>query len=143
MGGVEMRHDDIVERFAGRVRREFSVLIGLSDVTALDLSKRVRVTYGDRPTLLLLDNFEQILDVAPLVADLLASVAPLRMLVTSRAPLRLRGEREYAVGPLALDPDIDATSPADLARAPAVRLFVERVREAQPGFDSRPRTGPP
>ena len=115
---------------------------GLSDVTALDLSKRARVTCGDRPTLLLLDNFEQILDAAPLVADLLASVAPLRVLVTSRAPLRVRGEREYAVGPLALDPNVDATSPADLARAPAVRLFVERVRDAQPDFRLTPANGP-
>ena len=54
--------------------------------------------------------------------------------MTSRAPLRVRGEREYAVGPLALDEDVDATSPADLARSPAVRLFLERVRDVQPGF---------
>ena len=51
----------------------------------------------------MLDNFEQVLDAAPLVADLLTSVASLRILVTSRAPLRVRGEREYTVGPLALD----------------------------------------
>ena len=88
----------------------------------------------DHPTLLVLDNFEQVLDAAPLVADLLASVAALRVLVTSRAPLRVRGEREYVVGPLALDADVDEMSPADLARAPAVRLFVERVRDVQPDF---------
>src|SRR4051794_873390 len=115
---------------------------GLSDVTALDLPKRVRVTCGDRPTLLLLDNFEQILDAAPKVAEMLASVGPLRVLVTSRAPLRLRGEREYAVGPLGLDSHVDATSPADLARAPAVRLFVERVRDTRPDFRLTPANGP-
>src|SRR4029077_19019303 len=96
----------------------------------------------DRPTLLLLDNFEQILDAASLVADLLTLVAPLRVLVTSRAPLRVRGEREFAVGPLALDSDVDATSPADLARAPAVRLFVERVRDVRPDFRLTPANGP-
>ena len=95
-----------------------------------------------RPTLLVLDNFEQVLDAAPLVADLLASVAALRVLVTSRAPLRVRGEREYAVGPLALDVDVDATSPADLARSPAVRLFVERVRDVQPDFHLTSANGP-
>ena len=45
------------------------------------------------------DNFEHVLDAAPLVAELLTSVAALRVLVTSRAPLRVRGEREYVVGP--------------------------------------------
>ena len=52
------------------------------------------------------------------------------------------GEREYAVGPLALDVDVDATSPADLARCPAVRLFLERVRDVQPDFRLTPANGP-
>src|SRR5262245_43602476 len=108
--------------------------LGLSDVTALDLPKRARLACEHHPTLLILDNFEQVLDATPLVADLLASVAQLRVLITSRAPLRVRGEREYAVGPLALDVDDDAASLADFARSPAVRLFVERVRDVQPGF---------
>ncbi len=89
----------------------------------------------------MLDNFEQVLDAAPLVADLLTSVASLRVLVTSRAPLRVRGEREYAVGPLALEAGSDAMSPADLARSPAVRLFVERVRDVQPDFRLTPANG--
>ncbi len=63
-------------------------------------------------------------------------------MVTSRAPLRVRGEREYAVGPLALDVDAEAMSPADLARAPAVRLFVERVRDVQPDFRLTAANGP-
>ncbi len=53
----------------------------------------------------------------------------------------MRGEREYTVGPLALK-DTGAMSPADLARSPAVRLFVERVREVRPDFVSLPRTPP-
>jgi predicted ATPase/DNA-binding XRE family transcriptional regulator len=108
--------------------------LGVVDATALDLPKRVRAACDGTPTLLVLDNFEQVLDAAPLVADLLTSVAALRVLVTSRAPLHVRGEREYSVGPLALDVDVDATSPADRARSPAVQLFVERVRDVQPGF---------
>src|SRR5688572_9619210 len=116
--------------------------LGVEDATALDLPRRARLACDDQPTLLLLDNFEHVLDAAPLVVDLLESVAALRVLVTSRAPLRVRGEREYAVGPLALDMDVDATSPADLARVPAVRLFVERVRDVQPGFRLTPANGP-
>jgi predicted ATPase/DNA-binding XRE family transcriptional regulator len=106
--------------------------LGVLDDTALDLPRRARLACEGQPTLLVLDNFEHVLDAAPLVADLLIAVPALRVLATSRAPLRVRGEREYALGPLALD--VDATSPADLARAPALRLFVERAREVHPEF---------
>ena len=116
--------------------------LGLADISAFDLPRRARAACEGHPTLLVLDNFEQVLDAAPLVADLLASVAPLQLLVTSRAPLRLRGEQEYVVGPLALEVDADAMSPADLARSPAVRLFVERVRDVQPGFRLTSANGP-
>jgi predicted ATPase/DNA-binding XRE family transcriptional regulator len=116
--------------------------LGLSDVTARDLPSRARVACDDHPCLLLLDNFEQVLDAAPLVTDLLTSVASLRVLATSRAPLRVRGEREYAVGPLALAVGVDAMSPADLARSPAVQLFVERVRDVQPDFRLTSANGP-
>jgi predicted ATPase len=115
--------------------------LGLADVSGLDLVGRARVACGDQPTLLVLDNFEQVLDASPLVADLLASVAALRVLATSRAPLRVRGERECTVGPLALELDADATSPADLVRSPAVRLFVERVRDVDPAFRLTPANG--
>src|SRR5262249_43876537 len=87
-----------------------------------------------RPTLLVLDNFEQVLEAVPLVADLLTFTESLRILVTSRAPLSVRGEREYLVEPLALATDTLATSPADLARCPAVQLFVDRARDVRPGF---------
>ena len=108
--------------------------LGLADISAVDLPKRARVACEGHPTLLVLDNFEQVLDAAPVVADLLTSTTSLRLLVTSRAPLRVRGEREYFVGPLACQSESDATAPADLARVPAVRLFVERVRDVRPGF---------
>ena len=115
--------------------------LGMVEVTAADLPRRARVACADRPTLLVLDNFEQVMDAVPLVADLLTSVASLRLLVTSRAPLRARGEREYTVGPLALV-GAEATSPAEMARAPAVRLFVERARDVQPDFRLTSANGP-
>jgi len=108
--------------------------LGVMDATAADLPKHARVACDGTPTLLILDNFEHVLDAAPLAADLLTAVAPLRILATSRAPLRLRGEREYALGPLALETDVEAHPLADLARSPAVRLFVERVCGVQPDF---------
>ena len=106
--------------------------LGVPDDAGFDLPRRARLACEGQPTLLVLDNFEHLLDMAPLVADLLISVATLRVLATSRAPLRVRGEREYAVGPLALG--VDVRSPADLARAPALRLFVERARDVRPDF---------
>jgi len=68
--------------------------IGLLDVTALDLPTRARVACGDRATLLVLDNFEHVLEAAALAADLLAAIPTLKLVVTSRAPLRVRGECE-------------------------------------------------
>lgn len=117
--------------------------LGLSDVTPADLLRRVRIACGkDHPTLLVLDNCEQVLDAAPLVADLLAAIASIRLLTTSRAPLRVRGERQYLVGPLALPASSETTSPAHLACVPAVRLFVERVRDVQREFRLTPTNGP-
>jgi predicted ATPase len=115
--------------------------LGLPDVTASDLPRHARGACADRPTLVILDNFEQLLEAASLVTDLLAAVGTLSVLATSRAPLRLRGEREYVVGPLALNDSVDATSPADLAASPAVRLFVERVRNVHSEFRLTPANG--
>ena len=117
--------------------------LGLSDVTASDLPDRARVSCQDRPTLLVLDNFEHLLDAAPLVVDLLTAVRSLQVLVTSRAPLRLRGEREYAVGPLALAvDDAHGMSAADPPPSPAVRLFIERVRDVRTDFRLTPENLP-
>jgi predicted ATPase/DNA-binding XRE family transcriptional regulator len=116
--------------------------LGLADVTAVGLLRRARIACGDQPTLLVLDNFEQVLNAAPLVVDLLTSVASLRVLATSRAPLRVRGEREFTVGALSFDVDAEAMAPADLARLPAVRLFLERVRDVKSDFRLTPANAP-
>ena len=116
--------------------------LGLSNVTALDLPQRARAACTGHRMLLVLDNFEQVVDTAPLLTELLASVAIVQLLVTSRAPLCVRGEREYAVAPLGLDTDSDRVSPFDLAHMPAVRLFVERVRDVRSDFRLTPANGP-
>jgi predicted ATPase len=82
---------------------------------------------------MVLDNCEQVLDAAPLIAGLLAAVSVLRVLATSRAPLRIRGEREFAVGPLALQA-ADAATDADGEAPAAIQLFVDRVRDVSPQF---------
>ena len=85
--------------------------------------------------LLLLDNFEQVMDAAEAVADLLQRCAELKVLVTSREALRVRGEHLLAVPPLSL-PAFDAgqVSAEVVSASEAVRLFLERAREARPGF---------
>jgi predicted ATPase/DNA-binding CsgD family transcriptional regulator/transcriptional regulator with XRE-family HTH domain len=87
-----------------------------------------------RRALLVLDNFEHVLAAAPLVAGLLADCPELKVLTTSRVRLRLRGEHEFAVPPLAL-PDPGHLPPIEeLAEVGAVRLFVARARDAKPVF---------
>ena len=87
-----------------------------------------------RHILLLLDNFEQVADAAPLVADLLAAAPGLVVLVTSRTVLRLRGEHEVSVAPLAVPPAGAGRDPAALRSYASVSLFAERARAAVPGF---------
>lgn len=84
--------------------------------------------------LLLLDNFEHVIDAAPRVAALLAAAPALRVLCTSRVPLRIAGEQEFVVPPLAL-PDLSRPQPAAALEAnPAVALFLARARAVHPGL---------
>jgi predicted ATPase/DNA-binding XRE family transcriptional regulator len=131
-----------VIRDASFVASTIAEAFGLRDVTGRDLPQRVGVVCHDAPTWLVLDNFEHVLVAAPLLGDLLTAVASLRLLVTSRAPVHLRGEREYAIGPLPLETGGVAMAPADLARVPAVHLFVDRVRDVLPDFRLTLANGP-
>ena len=88
---------------------------------------------GLQPTLILLDNFEQLLPEAAVVSDLLSACPALVILTTSRAPMELRWERVYQVGPLAL-PDEATTAPAQLRSFASIALFVERARAVKPLF---------
>jgi predicted ATPase len=87
-----------------------------------------------RRFLLVLDNAEHLLEAAPEVAALLAVAPRLVVLVTSRAPLRLRGEHEYPVQPLALPELCHVPRPDEIVAAGAARLFLERARAACPTF---------
>jgi predicted ATPase/DNA-binding CsgD family transcriptional regulator len=88
----------------------------------------------EQQLLLVLDNFEQILPAATLLADLLAACPDVAIIATSREPLRLRWERELALPPLALPEGGDAADPTALAAIPAVALFVERACAVIPDF---------
>ncbi|MCC6613100.1 MAG: helix-turn-helix domain-containing protein [Anaerolineae bacterium] len=88
----------------------------------------------ERHTLLILDNFEQILDAAPDVHALLAACPLIKVVATSRAPLRLRGERQFPLQPLALPARINDLNVHGLAGYASIQLFVDRARAVQPGF---------
>jgi predicted ATPase/class 3 adenylate cyclase len=88
----------------------------------------------DKQMLLLLDNFEQIIEAAPLVGDLLAACPGLKVLVTSREPLHVYGEQEYPIPPLAIpDPNIPETV-REISQYEAVELFCQRARAVKPDF---------
>jgi transcriptional regulator with XRE-family HTH domain len=108
--------------------------LGLPEAAGLSLAGRLAHALRHRRLLLLLDNFEQVLAAAPAVADLLAACPKLTVLATSRAPLRLRAEREFPVPPLDLPAGLGQMSPAAASRSGAVRLFAERARAVRPNF---------
>jgi predicted ATPase len=88
----------------------------------------------DKRVLLLLDNFEQVVDAAPLIAGLLEGCSGLKALITSRVMLRVRGERMAPLAPLLL-PDLERPlAVRSLAQNPAVALFVERAQAVLPAF---------
>lgn len=87
-----------------------------------------------RRMLLVLDNFEQILAAGPQVVDWLREAPGLKVLVSSRAPLRVSGEREYPVPPLEVPVLSPGADPRELARSEAVALFVARAAAARPDF---------
>ncbi len=94
---------------------------------------------GDKRVLLVLDNFEHVLGAAPVVAGILAGAPGVVVLVTSRAPLKLRGERIFTVPslgapPAASDADRRPMGLANLARISSVALFTARARAASPEF---------
>jgi predicted ATPase/DNA-binding CsgD family transcriptional regulator len=104
---------------------------------------------GDRALLLVLDNFEHVVDAAPMVSDLLAACPRLQVLVTSRVVLRLSAEHEFAVPSLSLRDETVSRRDGETARetiegagpegdeafaSPAVRLFAQRARAVRPAF---------
>lgn len=114
--------------------------VGVTDKGDQPLPKSLQTFLRDKSILLVLDNFEQVLRAAPRVAELLAAASNLKVLVTSRAPLDVRGEHIYEVPPLTLP---EARAPLDdWLNYSAIALFVSRIRSFQPGFALTPETAP-
>jgi predicted ATPase/DNA-binding XRE family transcriptional regulator len=95
----------------------------------------LRTHLRDKKLLLVLDNFEHVLEAAPEVAELIEACPNLCVLVTSRAPLRVRGEQEYSVPPLALPNSTRSPEIEEVSGSASGRLFVERAKEASHAFE--------
>jgi predicted ATPase/class 3 adenylate cyclase len=111
-----------------------ALALGVQEAGESPVMDMLREHLRSRRLLLVLDNFEQIMDAAPVVADLLAAAPELHVVVTSRERLHLSGEQEYPVPPLGL-PDPANLPPLDaLSQFDAVALFVQRARTSNPAF---------
>ena len=108
--------------------------LGLRETTGRVVADVVHDYLSERQILLLFDNFEHLLEAAPVVTDLLPAGPRVKVLATSRAPLRIRGEREYPVPPLRLPSNEDSRNLSVLAANEAVAVFVARAQAVRPDF---------
>jgi predicted ATPase/transcriptional regulator with XRE-family HTH domain len=119
-----------------------SQALGLREEVGPPLLNQIQSYLAGRELLLVLDNFEHVVGAAPDIAAVLAACPKVKMLVTSRTTLRVRGEQQFVVPPLDT-PDL-AHLPAleDLAQYAAVALFVRRVHDVRPTFTLTPEIAP-
>ncbi|MBA2557521.1 MAG: hypothetical protein H0V12_09310, partial [Chloroflexi bacterium] len=96
-------------------------------------AEKLHAILGDRTALLVLDNFEQVVDAGPMVVDFLMACPSLTVLVTSRAPLRVSGEHVHVVPPLTLPGAPDA-----IEQSEAIRLFADRAAAVISSFELTP-----
>ncbi|MCA1701967.1 MAG: hypothetical protein LC808_01320, partial [Actinobacteria bacterium] len=112
--------------------------LSLRETPGRSLQDTLVAHLSSKEMLLIADNLEQVIDAAADISTLLTGAPQLKVLATSREALRVTGERVVSLSPLALpDPD-DHTTLEDIARSPAVALFIERARAVKAGFSLTP-----
>jgi predicted ATPase/class 3 adenylate cyclase len=119
----------------------FTVALGVTDTTGRTPLDLLHDHLREKELLLIADNFEQVVVAAPVVERLLAIAPRLKVLVTSRVALSLRGEQEYVIPPLELPTSERFSDLPRLCRLEAVRLFTERAKAALPGFEVTEKNG--
>jgi predicted ATPase len=105
---------------------------GVKSITSRE--ELLKAFLREKSLLLVLDNVEQIPGIASFVDDLLSTVPLLKMMLTSRSVLRLYGEHEFEVPPLAVCAPGEVSGIDSIAQSPAIRLFVERAQAVEPAF---------
>lgn len=118
----------------GLVGTTIARTLGVRQMGRQPLIESLKEYLREKRMLLLLDNFEQVAEAAPVVAGLLAAAPRLKVLVTSRAALHVRGETELPVSPLSLPDPHSLPSPESLPQYAAVALFIQRAMAVRPGF---------
>ncbi len=112
--------------------------LGLAEAGERPASVRLKDVLREKRVLLVLDNVEHVVQAAPLIGELLETSPGLTVLATSRVTLRIRGEHEYPVPPLAVPGKSGGGAPGGAidtgSGSAAVALFVERARAVRPGF---------
>ena len=116
------------------VAQTIATTIGAFGVANRSAEQNLISLLRDTSGLLVLDNFEQVLDAALLVSDLLSAASGLRILVTSRTVLRVSPEHVFTVHPLSIPETTDRSSLEQLGEIDAVRLFSDRAHAAQSDF---------
>jgi predicted ATPase/class 3 adenylate cyclase len=139
---------DLLDRFPDGVHlvelaavREVSLVpsviasaVGTGELGPRSVMETLEIELRHRQALLILDNFEQVIEAASGVGTLLTAASKIRFLVTSRGPLRIQGEREFPVPPLDLPGPDQPHRPEEITRYAATALFVERATAIDPGF---------
>ena len=121
-------------RDAGHVAALLASAVGVRELADRSFTEQVRAVAEGTHALLLVDNFEHLLPAAPVIVELLSACPNVTMLVTSRERLRVSGEWDVPVPPLACPNPDRLPGLEQVASAPAVRLFVERAKAANPNF---------
>jgi predicted ATPase/DNA-binding XRE family transcriptional regulator len=108
--------------------------LGLREAEGQTPREALHTLLREKRLLLLLDNFEHLMEAASEVAELIQKCPELAVLITSRAPLCLRGEQEYRVPPLRLPASTRSPAAKEVFDSPSGRLFAERAQAASPVF---------
>src|SRR6266498_161692 len=116
--------------------------LGIKETAGRSITDSLKDYLQSKSLLLLLDNFEQVISAAPLVAELLATCNELKILVTSREGLRISGEHEYPVPPLPLPNLTELPTLESLSQYAGVELFLQRARAVKPDFHLTNETAP-
>lgn len=106
--------------------------LNVREMEGVPIKDRVFSHLSEREGMLILDNFEHVIEASPFISELLLTCENLKVLVTSRIPLRIQGEHEYPLSPLRIS---QGTSVEEIRACEAVQLFEQRARAVKPGFE--------
>jgi predicted ATPase/class 3 adenylate cyclase len=118
----------------GLVPSTIAQSLGITETAGKSILESLKDYLLNKALLLVLDNFEQVISAAPLIAELLTASKELKILATSREGLRVSGEHEYAVPPLELPNLTQLPPPETLTQYTAVRLFIQRAQAVKQDF---------